>query len=77
MEDNLKSYIENEVGFMSDKTYYEAVKALLEDLLTKERAEEIAMYAETHRSDLISENTRNYIKKRKKIFSFYREINGE
>ena len=73
MEDTLKDYIESQVGFIDDDLYYNCIKMLSLELITKPVWEDLTAYAETHRSDLMGQDAIDYVKMRTKLFEMKKE----
>ena len=76
MEDNLKDYIESQVGFMDDDLYYAGIKQLSEEFMPKEIRDDLKAYAETHRSDFIGQEAIDYVKMRIRLFELLRKNSG-
>ena len=70
MSDDLKSYIEDKIGFLDDEYYYNCIKDFSEEMVPYKVSEELKMYYVTHRSDLLSPESYNYVKKREKYFKY-------
>lgn len=73
MTDYLKNYINEQVGYIDDDVYFKAIDDLSKELITKQVYDDLKLYAATRRSDLLSIETINRVKKRVDIFKSYKK----
>jgi len=73
MTDYLKNYINEQVGYIDDDVYFKAIDDLSKELITKQVYDDLKLYSATRRSDLLSIETINRVKKRVDIFKFYKQ----
>lgn len=73
MTDYLKNYINEQVGYIDDELYFKAIEELSKELVTKQVYDDLKLYAVSKRSDFLSEETVNRIKKRIDIFKIFKK----
>lgn len=73
MRDNLRTYVEEQVGFLEDNDYYSAIKQLSDEFVTYEMHKDLQLYALTHREDFLSEDAYDYVKNRISLFKQFKE----